>query len=330
MNKKFLIAGIIAVALIFIILIIIVVLSNHVGTQNIVITNGIISTNNTNETNTTANNVTNRVRSQKIVGEIEYQELEDGGSIPIPPTFTYVEGQIEDGAVIEDEDGNQFVWIPIKNDEEYKRFLFEFNGSLSNDDLASKLEDSDDYDLDYTDSVRNYGGFYIARFEAGKDDDTGAVVSKLGIKPWTNISWQKAKNLAYNMYDLNDAFQSDLVNSFAWDSMCLWLRDHDVNIDDSSDIGNYLNGREGLNMPVESGSNSRWEVNHIYDLAGNVWELTTETYKTIEDGNYETIHVARGGAYWNSGNEVPLSSRLLSDYDVANVTVGFRVVLYLK
>ena len=329
MNKKFLIAGITAVVLIFIILILIVVLSNAKEHKNITVTNTAIIANVTNETNT-VENTTNRVKSKKIVGEIDYYELEEGGTIPIPPTFKYVEGELNDGAVIEDETGNQFVWVPVNDYHNYRKEVFARNGDVSMEVLEENTYDAEDYDESYDDSVKNYGGFYIARYEAGMDTRTEQVISKPDVMPWTNMNWSKAKKLAYEMYDLNDFFQSDLVNSYAWDTTCLWLRECDIDIDDSTDFGNYLNGREGLNAPIECGSNTRWETNHICDLGGNIWELSTEYYKTVVDGSYESLHIARGGGYWNRGDEYPISSRILSDYNDGNINVGFRVVLYLK
>ena len=40
--------------------------------------------------------------------------------------------------------------------------------------------------------------------------------------------------------------------------------------------------------------------------------------------------MVRGGGSWNNGDEFPISSRMLSDSDGANLGVGYRVVLYLK
>ena len=330
MNKKFLIAGIIAIALIFIILILIVVLGNAKEKKVINTTEVAIVSNSTENKNEVTNNTTIRPVSNTIVGDIDYFELEDGHSIPIPPTFSYVEGDIESGAVIEDGDGNQFVWVPINEYIDYTRFLFERNGEYTTEFFETTLDDSADYDSEYDDSIKNYGGFYVARYEAGEDTETGKVVSQPNILPWTGIGWEQAKDVSYNMYDENEIFQTDLINSYAWDSICLWLRNSDYDIDDSTDYGNYKNGREGLGISIECGSNKRFVTNNIFDMAGNVWELTTEKIRVVVDGNFETAHIARGGGNWNNGNELPISSRYPSDLDAGNIEVGFRVVLYLK
>lgn len=126
------------------------------------------------------------------------------------------------------------------------------------------------------------------------------------------------------MYDENDYFQTDLINSYAWDSICNWMRNTGTNIDDSTPYGNYQNSSDGLNRVVETGSNERWKINNIYDMAGNAWEYTTEEY-----GEHEKYHMGRGGGYWNYGNLYPISTRATSE-DSSDLNIGFRVVMYLK
>ena len=331
MNKKFIIAGVIAIVLIFITLILIVVFTHAPGQGSIVMNNIEVS----NTTNTVENVVENKVGVNGLKvekGEIEYYDLEEGGTIPIPPTFKYVEGEIDTGAVIEDKYKNQFVWVPIERyEQDYTRFLFDRNGDYDNKELEENLLESADYNTDYDDSVRNYGGFYVARYEAGKEGDNLPAVSKDGVMPWTGVSWQRAKDLAFGMYEENDYFQSDLINSYAWDSICQWFRkDESFSVDDSVNYGNYQNGKYGYNVLLESGSNREWVNNNSYDMAGNAWELTTEYEQLLISGDLEVIHIGRGGGYWNNGDEYPISSRTLTDNDGANIAVGFRVVLYLK
>lgn len=126
------------------------------------------------------------------------------------------------------------------------------------------------------------------------------------------------------MYSENDYFQTDLINSYAWDTTCIWLRNTGINIDDSTDDGNYQNNVNHQNKIVATGSNEKWKTNNIYDMAGNAWEYTTEEY-----GEHEKFHMGRGGGYWNEGHVYPISSRGQSE-DNANLAIGFRVVMYLK
>lgn len=333
MNRKiFIIAGTVLIVLILIILIVIVALNGQNEQKTIQ-----FDLNNTNNaTNTVVDNIIdNEVENKidetsdnqyEITGEITYVETSDGGKIPVPPTFEYVEGDSQTGAVIKDKNDNEFVWVPVNDASSYKTQIFVNNGEgITTEDIENlNLKDINSYNQEYDDSIMNYKGFYVARYEAGREDDDNVPVSKKGVVPWTRIVWEKAKDISTKMYSENDYFQTDLINSYAWDTICNWMRGTGTNIDDSTNYGNYQNSRDGLNKVVETGSNDRWKINNIYDMAGNVWEYTTEEY-----GEHEKYHIGRGGGYWNYGNLYPISTRGTSE-DASDLNIGFRVVMYLK
>ena len=341
MNKKiFIIVGAVIIALIFLVLIFIVIVDNKNPSKEVTFSmnsNTVNTTTKPEETDPTPTptqgNETEDPRDP-IEGEIQYIETEDGGVIPVPPTFTYAGGESRYGAVIEDKNGNEFVWVPVEDYNSYNRQLFANNGEENEDNNnreeetleTLKLRDINSYNNDYDDSIKNYKGFYIARFEAGKEKISGEnyAVSKPNVVPWTQISWEGAKEASEKMFIENDYFQTDLVNSYAWDTICNWLRDTGINIDNSVEYGNYQNSPNGLNRVVETASNDRWQTNNIYDLAGNAWEYTTE-----ESGDHDRYHVGRGGGYSNEGDRYPISARAITG-DTPNLTVAFRVVMYLK
>ncbi len=92
-------------------------------------------------------------------------------------------------------------------------------------------------------SVKNYGGFFIGRYEAGypdeikegtivniKDSATGKVpVSKAGIASWNLVSQIVAKSASESMYNTDDSSKSKLVDSYAWDTTCKWLKNSGSN-----------------------------------------------------------------------------------------------------
>ena len=72
---------------------------------------------------------------------------------------------------------------------------------------------------------------------------------------------------------------------------------------------------------------------NIYDMAGNMWEWTTETGKyDSKDANATTYAVLRGGSFRNDGSDYPVSYRDGSDTVdwSGSFGVGFRVVLYIQ
>ncbi len=331
MNHKLIpiIISILVVAVI-IVLVLIVVLANRTPKKKITFANNTdsntVAQQNEVEQENETQDTENKTGEGTVTGEIEEVETEDGGIIPVPPTFHYIEGASESGAVIEDENGNQFVWVPVGDYNNYQRQMFLHNGEGGNTISSledEKIRDVNSYNEDFDDSVRNYGGFYIGRYEAGKNQQD-QIVSKAGELAWTGVTWEKARELSLNMYSENDFFETDLINSYAWDTTCTWLRNTGTNIDDSTDIGNYQNNNDSQNKIVATGSSENWKTNNIYDMAGNAWEYTTEEF-----GEHERYHMGRGGGYWNEGDMYPISSRGQSD-DSANLAIGFRVVMYLK
>ena len=188
-------------------------------------------------------------------------------------------------------------------------------------------------------SVKTYGGFYIARYEAGDGDANGTprsssssnsntVVSKKGAIVYNYISQPDSITRAESMY----TGKSKLISGAGWDRTLNWLIETKAKTEneifvDSSSWGNYSNSAgdaktnsgEG-NMNFTTGRNASWKANNIYDFAGNVEEWTTEAYCS-------DIRVLRGGDY--NCTSVLVSNRVnVFPYD-SYIRLGFRPVLYL-
>ncbi len=149
--------------------------------------------------------------------------------VPIPDGFYYVGGTKDTGLVISDNSadakyqnqeivpadgliGNQFVWIPVDNSsEENFNKVFQRQEGYYNNKKDSKLstcgeanaEGKNDKATETTTtqteakamyaSVYKNGGFYVGRYEVGKDN-SGVIVIKKGteenpVKPYNNIPW---------------------------------------------------------------------------------------------------------------------------------------------
>ena len=146
----------------------------------------------------------------------------------------------------------------------------------------------------YEDSVNENGGFYIGRYEASYDN--GKPTSKISEKTdetyvhtvtengmlWNNISQIEVLTKAKDMYTTSEEFTSSLLTGAAWDRTLGWLEETGAVrsieiVGDSKTWGNYsddeFENSEGLQ---NTGSILQTEKNHIFDLAGNVSEWTTE------------------------------------------------------
>ena len=128
-NKKpFIISGLIAIGLIAIILILMVVLESRKEKRAIQFSmENQNETNNIDDENVIDEKIDNKTQKdnkdkKNIDGEITYSDTSDGGKIPVPPEFNYIGGDISSGAIIQDNDGNEFVWIPVNDINSYQTY----------------------------------------------------------------------------------------------------------------------------------------------------------------------------------------------------------------
>ena len=203
-------------------------------------------------------------------------------------------------------------------------------------------------------SVETNKGFYIGRYEAGDQESTtskklrasGASTSntitvKAGQAPYNYVTRTQAKSLAegFSTKQKYTSVKSKLVSSYAWDTAIAFIKKTNSDYGSSSEEGNYKNSPTftytgiadteknkqtkayGTSTLIPTGQTTA--VNNIYDMGGNVWEWTTESYS-------DTLNpcAVRGGYYNDSFAGFPAGYR-----DIATVyagdDVGFRCTLYL-
>ena len=219
----------------------------------------------------------------KQIATVEAVAVGNGETVPVPIGFYYVGGNLSSGVVISDniadqnkfagqsdvpsglkvkEDGtveneligNQFVWIPCEY-EEYKKT----NWGQGN--VANRSNAFWDSTVDEAESIqtKQYGGFYVGRFEAGlassieehttEQTHTGSnqiynkegkPQSKAGLIPWIFVDWMHARTNAINMYNTGTV-NSGLITGTQWDVMINKIASSDStkSLTDSGTWGTY-------------------------------------------------------------------------------------------
>lgn len=249
---------------------------------------------------------------QSVSEEITVSNIiEYSSSTPyIPDKFSFSTGEPENGYTIIDDFKNEYVWVPVPDGK-----------------LIRNTEDNKNYqenDVTVTElirSVKQYSGFYIAKYESSKYTASGTAVAATiqNQKPWTHVIYSTAEKAAVSSATTFGYLDSKtaIVNSYAWDSTLAWINSTVDNYSSNTSFGNY-SGEVNL-----TGNTVTDTINHICDMAGNVSEWSTENYK--ENTSNMVYKVTRGGHFnlsrtahsHNNNNEL-----------VPDNTLGFRMILY--
>ena len=305
------------------------------------------------------------------VGEITYETSYtifkdvNGEQVPIPEGYIVSENSDENivnkGLVISDSRGNEYVWISCTVDSssnklQYKRTEWGVEKDGTDNSRAIKDELTlKDIDVTYSktdtdngineeiskeivaqinaekESIKKYGGYYIGRYEVGKDNKTAVI--KAEQEPYVNIKWSKAYELAKGIGG-GEGATTYLCSSYSWDTAINFIQNTTGKNYATSIIG--FNGNwKSQEVKDSSGKvikpvNTAQRLNtglttalcNIYDMGGNVGEFTTE----LNPGTSETV-VLRGGVSVNNG---PAGHRWDSNSGSAYSNVGFRATLFLK
>ena len=305
------------------------------------------------------------------VGEITYETSYtifkdvNGEQVPIPEGYIVSENSDENivnkGLVISDSRGNEYVWISCtvnssSNKLQYKRTEWGVEKDGTDNSRAIKDELTlKDIDVTYSktdtdngineeiskeivaqinaekESIKKYGGYYIGRYEVGKDNKTAVI--KAEQEPYVNIKWSKAYELAKGIGG-GEGATTYLCSSYSWDTAINFIQNTTGKNYATSIIG--FNGNwKGQEVKDSSGKvikpvNTAQRLNtglttalcNIYDMGGNVGEFTTE----LNPGTSETV-VLRGG--FDHGNG-PAGYRWDYGSGGAFSFCGFRATLFLK
>ena len=327
--------------------------------------------------------------------------------------------KIDDGLVIEDEKGNQYVWVPVEsaiangttyptstsststykpmaiyqdNSTEYYQSLIYLysksakslsyvntsykigNGNWREPSLVTGAADGYTWDLDsltsisgksmdalyyksylkfssvteygkykneeyknMIDSVQEYKGFYVGRYEVSIDSGTTKVAQSQSEKKvidssnsincgYNAIYYQDSNRNSSNPYYNSKSVTSSMIWNAQYDAMLNWLLQKSDNKQNvfSTTLGNH----KTATTSDESGTNLDDITNNIFDLGGNVQEITQASLGA-------TSYARRGGSFYKNSNYPGTYNMTIysgwqpndcsSDYN----TIGSRMTLYI-
>lgn len=259
--------------------------------------------------------------------------------------------------------GNQYVWIPCTTDSSSSDLQYartEWGVEVDGDDNSRAIKDEltlTDASVTYSDadtanginadvskeivaqikaekaSVAQYGGYYIGRYEVGRNSDTAVV--KYNQTPYASITWSTAYGLAKKIIT-NSEVNSYLCSSYAWDTAVNFIQNN-------STAKNYATSIEGFNgnwnpqavkdpsgnVIKPAGTSQQLNTGlttqfcNIFDMGGNEAEFTTE----LNPGTSDTVVLRGGDYYYHYG---PAGYRWDDGSGAAYLNHGFRATLFLK
>ena len=277
---------------------------------------------------------------------------------------------IQDATSDEQTVGSEFVWIPVPDYTKFQRYEGYYNASLQSELSSCKEAGAAEGQTGLTGtkleaqqmyaSVKKYGGFYIARYEAGisrnmpqsapssntTDTYADGTYKPTSIKDtfvWNYIKWGgSSSNTASDGYQGDDTANgavkvaramyagnsettvtSTLCYGVQWDAVMAFI--DPAYITSSCETTSFVRNSTGkgnyTGSLAKTGSSDAYYVNNISDLAGNVWEWTMEAYDSFG-------RVYRGGNFYVSNSLSPASIRGHNNLSNSGAYAGFRGAFY--
>ena len=260
--------------------------------------------------------------------------------------------------------GSQFVWIPvgdvIKDNQGNKETIKLSRYTFADDNVGTPTDQGSNTIYSYTEvnistngnttakenieseesgfrkSAKDNHGYYIGRYEArdkvatearsSSSSKTNQIVCTANNYVYNYITQPKAAELSRGMYS-DSNFESDLMNSYAWDTAVVFLQKFDNRANKAS-LKPYSRQTSLNDSLASQGTNNLSEgskqdvICNVYDMASNCWEWTTETFS---DSNLPCA--SRGGGYGYSNYYTSDRNDGITSYSSDHVS--FRSLLYM-
>ena len=254
--------------------------------------------------------------------EHEYTD-ESGETVTIPAkcAVSLVEGEntLEDGLVIIDANGNEWVWIEVPEsvtancttDDEIKNALINYASEYRNDGYSDTWYEGcglgeQEYAERYSEmlqTIKENNGFFIGRYETGSfdnpvtsNDTTRKAVIQKGAYPYNYVTCSQAQELSEGLAP-DKGTTSSLMFGIQWELVLKYLETKGVPESElktnSSSWGNYRD----IEFPVEQGNKYAIATNWVL----GEWNDVPENYtKPIFDTDGDGVLLTTGATLRNS------------------------------
>ncbi len=278
--------------------------------------------------------------------------------------------KVEEGIVIEDDSGNQFVWIPVgeynvstsissigKLTNELNRRGWADRNVVAEPTPANGDSAIEDYyygegSTEYTSVAKEQidafkssatanKGFYIGRYEAGTETERTAKTDPLTTPlvqankyPYVYVTRDQAKTQAEAMHNGNEFVTSELISSYAWDTALNFIcqTNKEGYLLATTTDKNYGNIYTGNKTQTGSYMVNGEEVDKYSNISDLLGNCRewTTEYSSCTGLGYSYDCVYRGGYYLNSGSLYCAAFRNYSHTNSSYIDYSFRIQLYIN
>ena len=216
--------------------------------------------------------------------------------------------------------------------------------------------------IEQVESVDKYQGFYVSRFNISRNKKTNKQQSVRNEYPLGGWNFFEIEDRAY-YFEKQDTVKSHLLFGCEYDSILEWFMDSgarskDEIFKDSSNWGHFSESLEsykkryndylktdywndpaywrcyGDEIPIsrdeserkKTGTSEEWQTNRIYDLAGNLLEVTQERHFTRLEA---PEIVCRGTNYLDEKYRTVVARRIGKDNSCLD-HCSYRIALWIK
>ena len=251
----------------------------------------------------------------------------------IPAGFHHTIGTVSTGYVIADEDGNEFVWIPVDGNRiKYERKLGQYNFCLKENDGVESLSDisegiqgdilgtfenngklaqeltneSVSNELKEAKIINNAGGFWVGRYEAGIDTKDERKKSVIGDD-------SDSSNSNYEDFDTYwEKNKKEIVVKSGMEPVRMITQNKALAIANSWKASDE-NQETGTKFQSGLITGAEWDIMCEF-IGWNICNTGNQTWgncwNVLGEDNYSGFHSSKPGSNWiknNNGEQKPAS-----------------------
>ena len=275
----------------------------------------------------------------------------------LPEGYSYLEGNLDTGLVIQDSEGNEYVWVEVPKteevyqtaglnitrftDEEYTRIyndlasytsgvrIYSVADNYYSDDLTGLTESQ--YNAQkkkMLKSIYKNGGFYVGRYETGTvtartSNNRGNLsqipVIKQNVYPYNYVTVSQAQSLSESFTTNTEGYTSSLMFGVQWNLILKYLTTKGATVDEVRNDSTSWGNYQTSEWNVTNG-NAKYYTSSWQ--AGAYGSKTSGTNVLLSTGASETF--AKQNIYDLAGNvgEWVLERRAASSSDYPQVNRG--------